>query len=105
MRDFIQKSRGDFKSEVNKDSLAVVIDCDDGPEQHSHPEFQRHAPSFGKYLSRLVEAAAVELQDHEYLIVFCGANSMNHAKIKTVPFALTVACCTVFVLHMFASTG
>ena len=41
---FISDARGLFRSEMNKQSLGMIVDCDDGPENHSHPEIIRHPP-------------------------------------------------------------
>ena len=75
LRGLIHKPRGYFKSEINKQSLGIIVDCDDGPECHTHHECQRHAPTVGRYLSKLLGAGAVELQYNEYIIIMCVANS------------------------------
>ena len=77
-------ARGDFKSEMNKQCMGIIIDCDEGPENHSHPESLRHAPKVGKYVSKLLEAAACMLDSQEYLVVFCGANPNNYTRVRAM---------------------
>ena len=71
---FISDARGLFRSEMNKQSLGMIVDCDDGPENHSHPEIIRHSPKAGRYVCKLLEAAALALEDQEFILVFCGAS-------------------------------
>ena len=81
---FISDARGLFRSEMNKQSLGMIVDCDDGPENHSHPEIIRHSPKAGRYVCKLLEAAALALQDQELILVFCGASPTNYTKVKSM---------------------
>lgn len=81
---FISDARGLFRSEMNKQSLGMIVDCDDGPENHSHPEIIRHSPKAGRYVCKLLEAAALALQDQEFILVFCGASPTNYTKVKSM---------------------